>query len=88
MSSEPPSPGDVYEQELLDTRASYRVVTVEDDHVTVEAVEVPGLERGHRLRLTRESLVAMARVEAPVEAADPAAASRSALPDSAHPRAA
>lgn len=86
MPSDPPRPGDVYQQELLRSQATYRVVVVEDDHVVVEAVDVPGLAVGHRLRLTAASVGEMVQLEAPADAADPAAKRRQPLPGNAHPR--
>jgi hypothetical protein len=86
MSSDTPRPGDVYQQELLHSQATYRVVAVEDDHVLVEAIDVPGLAAGHRLRLTVAGLGGMVRLEAPADAADPATKRRQPLPGSARPR--
>ena len=62
-----PAVGDLYQRELLESRATYRVVAVEDEHVQVEAVDVPGLPAGHRMRLTTASLDDMTCI-----AADPA----------------
>ncbi|MET0603871.1 MAG: hypothetical protein ABW167_17940 [Baekduia sp.] len=86
MSSDAPRPGDVYQQELLHSQATYRVIAIEEGHVTVEAIEVPGLEAGHQLRLTAASLGDMVRLEAPADAADPAATRRQPLPGNARPR--
>jgi hypothetical protein len=86
MSSDTPRHGDVYQQELLHSQATYRVLAVEDDHVTVEAVDVPGLEHGHRLRLTVDSLGGMVRAAAPREAVELAIERRQRLPGSPHPR--
>jgi hypothetical protein len=86
MSSETPRPGDVYQHELLQSQATYRVIAVEDDHVLVEAIDVPGLAVGHRLRLTAAGLGDMVRLEAPTDAADPATKRRQPLPGSARPR--
>jgi hypothetical protein len=76
----------VYQQELLQSQATYRVVVVEDDHVTVEAIEVPGLAAGHQLRLTAASLGDVVRLEAPADSAGPAATRRQPLPGNARPR--
>lgn len=84
--SRPLDVGDLYQQELLHTQATYRVVAVEGDHVTVEAVDVPGLERGHRLRLTAASLGDMVRLETPADAAELAAKRRQPLPGKPRPR--
>lgn len=86
MSSATPRPGDVYQQELLQSQATYRVVATEQDHVLVEAIDVPGLAAGHRLRLTVAGLRDMVRLEAPADAADPAAKRRQPLPGNARPR--
>jgi hypothetical protein len=72
-SSQTPAVGDLYQRELLQSRAVYRVVAVEDDHVQVEAVDVPGLAPGHSIRLTRDSLDCMAQMAAPDAATAPAA---------------
>lgn len=77
--------GDLYQQELLHTQATYRVIAVEGDHVTVEAVDVPGLEHGHRLRLTSASLDGMVRLEAPATP-DHVTKRRQPLPGNAHAR--
>jgi hypothetical protein len=75
-SSHRPVVGGVYRRELLHSQATYRVVAIDDDHVDVEALEVPGLPEGHRMRLTRDSVAAMeplvTPVAAPAEAAEPA----------------
>jgi hypothetical protein len=78
--------GDLYQQELLHTQATYRVIAVEGDHVTVEAVDVPGLERGHRLRLTSASLAGMVRLSAPTTEPDHVTKRRQPLPGNAHAR--
>jgi hypothetical protein len=66
--------GDLLQRELLESRATYRVVELEDEHAVVEAVDVPGLAAGHRLRLTLASLEAMTPVAAPADgAAEPQA---------------
>jgi hypothetical protein len=83
MSSDTPRPGDVYQQELLQSQATYRVVAVEDGHVLVEAIDVPGLAVGHRLRLTVAGLGAMVKLQAPADLATPR---RQPLPGSARPR--
>jgi hypothetical protein len=49
------------------------VLAVEDDHVQVEAIDVPGLSPGHPIRLTRDSFGCMTRMAAPDEAPTPAA---------------
>jgi hypothetical protein len=72
-SSQTPAVGDLYQRELLQSQAVYRVLAVEDDHVQVEAVDVPGLSPGHLIRLTLDSLGCMTRMAAPDEAPTPAA---------------
>jgi hypothetical protein len=72
-SSQTPAVGDLYQRELLQTQAIYRVVAVEDDHVQVEAVDVPGLSSGHSIRLTLDSFGCMTRVAALDGAPNPAA---------------
>ena len=57
-----PCVGDVYKRELLDSEATYRVVGVEDGHVDVEAIDVPGLPEGFRMKLTAEAIETMALV--------------------------
>jgi hypothetical protein len=59
-----PVVGEVYKRTLLSSEATYRVVGVEDDHVDVEAVAVPGLPEGFRMRLTAEAIATMQRVGA------------------------
>jgi hypothetical protein len=86
MSSNTPRPGDVYQQELLQSQATYRVSAFEGEHVIVEAIDVPGLPVGHRLRLTAASLAGMIRLEAPDESADLAPKRRQPLPGKARPR--
>jgi hypothetical protein len=71
MSPKRPTVGDVYRRELLQTQASYRVLTVEDEHVEVEVLEAPGLQPGFRMKLTTAALDAMQRLEA-APAAEPA----------------
>jgi hypothetical protein len=78
--------GDLYQQELLHTQATYRVIAVEGDHVTVEAIDVPGLERGHRLRLTSAGLDGMVRLAPPTIEPDPATKRRQPLPGTPHAR--
>jgi hypothetical protein len=69
MSSNGPVVGGVYKRELLHSSATYRVVAVDDDHVEVEAVDVPGLPAGFRMRLTAASIAEMEPVGAPAPAA-------------------
>ncbi|MDX6715115.1 MAG: hypothetical protein QOH30_1673 [Baekduia sp.] len=78
MSPKRPTVGDVYRSDLLHSQASYRVLTVEDEHVEVEVVDAPGLQPGFRLKLTRAALEAMQREERATSAAT--AAARSATP--------
>jgi hypothetical protein len=65
-----PVVGEVYKRELLHSEATYRVVGVEDGHVDVEAISVPGLPEGFRMRLTGDAVTSMERVSAPGVAAD------------------
>jgi hypothetical protein len=55
----PPSPGQVVEQRKLRTRAVYRVLRVDGDHVDVEVIEAPGLAPGERYRFARASVEEM-----------------------------
>lgn len=72
-----PRVGDVYKRELLHSEATYRVVGVDDGHVDVEAVDVPGLPEGFRMKLTAEAVETMALVgEAGAPAAGEAGTSR------------
>ncbi|HWI73078.1 MAG TPA: hypothetical protein VNT55_14075 [Baekduia sp.] len=61
--------GRVYKRELLHSQAIYRVVGVDDDHVEVEAVDVPGLPEGFHMRLTAASVAEMEPLLAPAGAA-------------------
>jgi hypothetical protein len=76
--------GQVYKRDLLHSPATYRVVGVEDDHVEVEAVEVPGLPEGFRMRLTAAAVAEMEPVGAPAPA--PAAAGQDAADPAPEPR--
>jgi hypothetical protein len=69
MSTKDPVVGRVYKRELLHSSATYRVVAVVDDHVEVEAVDVPGLREGFRMRLTAASVAEMEPLGAPAPAA-------------------
>jgi hypothetical protein len=60
-----PVVGEVYKRTLLHSEATYRVVGVEDGHVDVEAVDVPGLPEGFRMRLTSDAIATMEHVTAP-----------------------
>jgi hypothetical protein len=57
-----PAVGEVYKRTLLSSEATYRVIAVEAEHVDVEAVAVPGLPEGFRMRLTTEAVETMQRV--------------------------
>lgn len=57
-----PVVGELYKREMLHSEATYRVVAVADDHVEVEALDVPGLPEGFRMRLTPEAVETMALV--------------------------
>jgi hypothetical protein len=59
MPSDHPVVGGVYKRELLESEATYRVVRLDGDHVDVEAIDVPGLAAGHRLRLTAAAVAEM-----------------------------
>jgi hypothetical protein len=65
-----PVVGEVYKRTLLHSEATYRVVGVEDDHADVEAVEVPGLPEGFRMRLTIDAIETMERISAPAAEAE------------------
>ncbi len=69
-SSGTPAVGDLYQRELLQSQAIYRVIAVEDEHVQMETVDVPGLPPGHPVRLTIDSLGRMTRMVTPSEAPD------------------
>ena len=66
-----PVVGEIYKRELLHSEATYRVVEVEDAHVEVEAVDVPGLPAGFRMRLTQDAIETMALVGAPAAEPEP-----------------
>jgi hypothetical protein len=51
--------GDVVRNTMLGSEATYRVCAVHGATVEVEVLEAPGLERGHRLRLTADAVRAM-----------------------------
>jgi hypothetical protein len=68
-SSNRPLVGRVYKRELLHSTSTYRVVAVDDDHVEVEAVDVPGLPEGFHMRLTAASVAEMEPIGAPASAA-------------------
>jgi hypothetical protein len=86
MSTNDPVVGRVYKRELLQSSATYRVVAVDDDHVEVETVDVPGLPEGFRMRLTAASIAAMEPLGAPAPAPAPAAPDRDAADAAAEPR--
>ena len=71
--------GQFRRQTVLESRATYRVVDVEDASVLVEVVEAPGLTPGRRFRFSRESVSAM-RVVHETEIASPSSAVRNAGP--------
>ena len=50
---------------LLGSAATYRVVELDGAHAVVQAVDVPGLAAGTRMRITREAVERMAAVERP-----------------------
>jgi hypothetical protein len=56
-------PGSVWRQVKLGTEAVYAVLAVTGDHVEVEVRRAPGLRPGTTLRLTREAVAAMTRVD-------------------------
>jgi hypothetical protein len=60
-SSESPAveTGQLRRRRALGSDATYRVLEVAGDHVEVEAIDVPGLEPGHRLRLLEDAVSAM-----------------------------
>jgi hypothetical protein len=66
MASDP-QVGQLRRRALLDSLATYRVVAVDGGHVTVEVIDVAGLEPGREVRLTAESVAEM-------ELLDPASA--------------
>lgn len=54
-----PVVGQLREQRLLGSRAVYRVVLLDGDHVHVAVETCPGLAPGTELRLTRAAVEAM-----------------------------
>lgn len=67
----PPAPGQVRVHRALRTRATYRVLSCDDEHVLVEVVEAPGLDPGAQFRFLAEDVAAMELSEEPPPAADP-----------------
>ena len=51
--------GEVRRHTLLGTTATYRVIAVGDERITVEVIDAPGLAVGHRMVLTARSVMEM-----------------------------
>jgi hypothetical protein len=51
--------GEILSNELLGTKAYYRVVEARGDTVLVEVLDAPGLERGYRFAMTASAASGM-----------------------------
>ena len=58
-SVDPVEPGQIRRKRLLESEATYRVVSVADDVVEVEVVEAKGLKEGQRFSFTHDAVAAM-----------------------------
>ena len=55
----PVEPGQIRRKRLLESEAIYRVISVADDLVEVEVVQVQGLKEGQRFSFTHDAVAAM-----------------------------
>jgi hypothetical protein len=76
MSTEEWEVGEILTNEVLGTRAHYRVVEAREDTILVEVLHAPGLERGVQFAMTVAAAAAMRAADSPQVAEVPKTARR------------